>query len=110
MRRRLGWRRELGIFAAAYLLYQVVRILSRGDPTDALANAHRVFDAESVLGLDIEAPLQRALRPSVWLTALDWVYLAAQTVALVAGLVAVYLLSRRVYAILRTTIVASWLV
>jgi PAP2 superfamily len=105
----VGWRGEALLFGLAYLTYQAARTLSRGSAPDALADAHRVIGAERALGLDVEGPIQRALLGTPWLTALDWVYLAAQSVALAAGVLFVYHAAPHVYRVLRTTMLTTWL-
>jgi membrane-associated phospholipid phosphatase len=97
------------LFALAYLAYEGARALSRGTDATAMADAHRVLGAERALGLAVEGPIQRAFLGTPWLDALDWVYLAAQSVALVAALIVVYRASRSVYRLLRTTLLTTWL-
>jgi len=103
-----GWWREVALFALAYLAYQAARVAIQGDAADALGNARRVFDAQARLGLGVERSVQDALLGTPWLAMLDWIYLAAQTVVLAAGVVFVYRANRRVYRVLRTTLVATW--
>ena len=105
-----GWRRELVLFVSAYLIYQAARVAIRGDATDALDNARHVFDAQQRLGLGVEKAVQDALLGTPWLAMLDWVYLGAQTVVLIAGVVFVYRTSPRVYRMLRTTLLTTWVV
>ncbi|MGD9695660.1 MAG: phosphatase PAP2 family protein [Thermoleophilia bacterium] len=104
-----GWRGEALVFALAVLAYQGGRVFTRGGADLAVDNAHRVLGLERALGIDVEAGLQRHLVGTVWLDALDWVYLLAQQVILAAGLLAIYALSRRVYRVLRTTVLVTWL-
>jgi membrane-associated phospholipid phosphatase len=104
-----GWRAEALLFGLAFLAYQGARALGRGSPEQALAHAHQVLGAEAALGIDVEGSVQGALLGTPWLSALDWVYLAAQSVALAAGIVLVYRASRPVYRVLRTTLLATWL-
>jgi hypothetical protein len=104
-----GWRGEALLFGLALLAYQGARALTRGDTSDALANADRVFGLERALGIDVEGALQGALLGTPWLTILDWVYLLAQQAILAVGIVYVYRASRPVYRILRTTLLATWL-
>ena len=105
-----GWRRELVLFVSAYLIYQAARVSIRGDATDALENARHVLDAQQRLGLGVEKAVQDALLGTPWLAMLDWVYLGAQTVVLIAGVVFVYRTSPRVYRMLRTTLLTTWVV
>jgi membrane-associated phospholipid phosphatase len=105
---RLGWLREVLLLVLADAVYEVCRGLSRGSASAALADAHRVAGAERAVGLDIEGSVQHAFSGTPWLTALDWVYLGAQSFVAFAGVVLVYRLSRRVYRVLRTTLIATW--
>jgi hypothetical protein len=104
------WVREGLIFLAAYLVYELARTLGTGSPSEAVANAHRVLGLERGAGLDVERSVQGALAGTPWMVLLDWVYLAAQTVALAAALVLVYRRSPRVYRTLRTTLIGAWAV
>jgi hypothetical protein len=107
--RLAGWRVEALLFGLACLAYQGARAVGRGSAEDALSHAHQVLGAERELGIDVEGSVQGALLGTPWLSALDWVYLAAQSVALVAGIVLVYRASRPAYRLLRTTLLATWL-
>jgi PAP2 superfamily protein len=67
-----------------------------------------VAGAERALGLNVEGALQQAFLDTPWLTALDWVHLAAQSAALAAGIIFVYRARRSAYRVLRTTLLATW--
>ena len=82
--------------------------LGTGSRPEAVANAHRVLGLERWAGLDLEGGVQGALAGTPWMVLLDWVYLAAQTVALAGALVFVYRRSPPVYRALRTTLIATW--
>lgn len=103
-----GWPTEMALFGLALLAYEAARAVTRGSTPDALANAHRVFDLEASLDINIEAGLQDALLGTPWLSALDWVYLLAQQAILAIGIIYVYRASRPVYRTLRTTLLATW--
>lgn len=103
-----GWWREVALFALAYLGYQAARVAIRGDAAEALGNARWIFGAQARLGLGVERSVQDALLGTPWLAMLDWVYLGAQTAVLAAGVVFVYRANRRVYRVLRTTLLATW--
>ena len=107
--RLAGWPAEVALFGLALLAYQGARAVTRGSTPDALANAHRVFDLETSLGINVEARLQGALLGTPWLSALDRVYLLAQQAILAVGIIYVYRASRPVYRTLRTTLLATWL-
>jgi hypothetical protein len=109
-RRRLaGWRGEALLFGLALIAYQGARAVGRGSLADALDHAHQVIAAERALGVDLEGPVQAALVGTPWLSALDWIYLAAQSVVLAGGIVLVYRASRPVYRLLRTTLLTTWM-
>jgi hypothetical protein len=103
-------RRELALFGLAYLVYLTGRWLTAGDHATAVAHAHRVLSAERSLGVSIERPVQQAFDVDVARTVFSYVYLAAQLVVVPCALVATYRSSRRVYRVLRDTIVATWLI
>ena len=105
-----GWGREALVFAAAYLVYQLCRTVATGAEPLAVENAHRVLGAEAALGIDVEAAAQSALDGTIWLTALSWVYLAAQPVVIPLAVVWVYRRSAPVYRVLRNTLIAGWMV
>lgn len=105
-----GWGREALVFAAAYVVYQLCRTLATGAEPLAVANAHRVLDAEAALGIDVEVAAQNAFDGTIWLTALSWVYLLAQPVVIPLVVVWVYRRSERVYRVLRDTLIAGWMV
>jgi membrane-associated phospholipid phosphatase len=94
---------------AAYVLYEGTRTLATGSPSTALTNAGRVFGMERDLGLDIEASVQRAFHGTIWMSAMDWVYLAAQALIFPLAVVLVYKLSRPVYRVLRNALLGGWL-
>lgn len=105
-----GWVREALIFLSAYLLYELARTLGTGSRSEAVANAHRVLGLERGAGLDLEGGVQGALAGTPWMVLLDWVYLAAQTLALAGALVFAYRRSPPVYRALRTTLIGAWAV
>jgi hypothetical protein len=104
-----GWRREALVFLAAYLVYELTRSLSTGSLRTAVGNAHRVMDVERATHVDIERAVQHAFLGTPWIRGLDWLYLAAQSVALTIGIVLVYRRSRPVYRVLRGTVIATWM-
>jgi hypothetical protein len=108
-RRRLLWWREVLIFAAAYLAYEALRWLGTGAKPIAVENAKHLFDLENSMGIAFEAGLQRALDGTTILWAMGWIYLAAQTLALIAGVVTCFFLAPRVYRRLRNTLIVMWM-
>ena len=102
-------RRELILFAAAYLLYVAARWLFVGDPATARANAGQLLDLERWSGIDVEGSIQRALSADLMATALSGVYLAAQLVVLPMALVVLYHFARPIYRTARSTVIATWM-
>jgi membrane-associated phospholipid phosphatase len=99
-------RRELALFAAAYLLYNAGRGITSGELDLAIANANWVLDAQG--GASIERSVQDAFG-GAWLFVLSHVYLAAQIVVLPGVLIAMYRWAPRIYARLRATVIATWM-
>ncbi len=75
-----GWRRQLALFAGAYLLYTLGRYVAIGDYRSAVRHADLIVDAEHALGIAVERSTQEALRGTAWLWLLNHLYLAAQLV------------------------------
>ncbi len=104
-----GAKKQIGIFALAYLLYSAARWLTVGDLGVAKANADWILDFEHHLGVASEASVQTALTGSWILWLLNHLYLAAQLVVLPGALVFLYHRSQPLYERLRNTILATWL-
>ena len=102
-------RRELALFAGAYVLYDAARWVFVGRAPVALGHADRIIDLERSLHVGVESSVQRALDPPVvgWLLAN--VYLAAQFVVLPGALIWLYHRSSPVYRQLRSTVIGAWL-
>jgi PAP2 superfamily len=81
-----GWRRQLLLFAAAYLAYSLGRFVALGDEPVATANARWIVDLEDTLELGVEGGVQRALDSGVVMWLLNHAYLAAQPLAAVPSL------------------------
>jgi membrane-associated phospholipid phosphatase len=103
-------RKQIGIFALAYLLYSAARYLTVGDLGAAKANADWILDLEHHLGVADEASVQTALTGTWVLWLLNHLYLAAQLVVLPGSLIFLYHRSRPLYERLRNTILATWLI
>jgi hypothetical protein len=105
-----GWRRQVGLFAAAYLAYSAARWIAVGDLATAREHADRILDLERDLNADIESAVQEGLTgtPLLWL--LNHLYLLAQLVVVPGALVWLYRKDRPVYRRLRDTVLATWLV
>jgi hypothetical protein len=100
-------RTQLGLFAAAYLLYLIGRWVTGGDMDAALDHAAWVIDFEG--GVGMERAVQRALDRGVSTWLLSNVYLAAQLAVLPGSLVWLYRRAPAVYVRLRDTVLATWL-
>jgi hypothetical protein len=101
-------RAQLGIFLIAYLLYSAARFVTIGDLGIAQANADWIMDLERNLDVGVEATVQQALTGTWVLWLLNHLYLAAQLVVLPGSLIFLYRRSRPLYARLRNTILATW--
>lgn len=110
---RLGdrdWPRQLLIFLAAYLLYEIARWLTTGSSVTAAANAYRVLRIEGDVGLDLESTVQQALVSLPVMTILNYVYLAAQLAVVPLTLVWLYRRQRGSYLLLRNVVLGTWLI
>jgi len=99
----------VGVFVLAYVVYSIARWLTVGELPSAVANAHWIVDLERSVAVDVEGPVQDGLTGSVALWILNHLYLAAQLVVLPGTLYLLYRKSRRAYARLRNTVLATWL-
>ena len=102
----MKWRRELMLFAAAYVLYNAGRGFTDGDMDLAIANANWVLDVQG--GAGVERSVQDALG-GIWMTLLSHIYLAAQIVVLPGALMAIYRWAPTVYPRLRDTVITTWM-
>ena len=105
-----GWRRQVGLFAGAYLAYSAARWLCVGDLETARDHAHWIADLERATFVDVEASVQDGLTgtPILWL--LNHLYLLAQLVVVPGALVWLYRCNRGLYRGLRDTVLATWLI
>ncbi|MDQ5832040.1 MAG: phosphatase PAP2 family protein, partial [Actinomycetota bacterium] len=90
-----GWLdafRQLGLFAAAYYLYRIVRGLVDGRADLAFENARALVDIERALGLFFEPGLQAWTASQGWLlTGANWLYVNSHFVITTTFLVWLYL-------------------
>jgi hypothetical protein len=108
-RTRHRWRVEIGLFVAAWAIYDLARWVAVGELGPATAHAHWVLDVERASGVAVERSVQHALDGGVAVFLLSNIYLAAQLVVLPGALVYLYRRSPAVYARLRDTVLATWL-
>jgi len=103
-------RRQLGLFLAAYAIYDLGRWIAHGEIGPATDNARWVLDLERGIGVAVEHSVQHALDHGAVMWGLSNVYLAAQLAVLPGSLVYLYRRAPEVYARLRDTVLATWLI
>src|SRR3954451_8136333 len=103
-------RAQLGLFLLAYAVYTVARFFTIGDLSDAMGNAHWIVDVENTFHLGFEASVQQALDGTWVIWVLNRLYLLAQLGVIPAALIFLYHRSQALYASLRNTILATWLI
>lgn len=108
--RAIGRRPELALFVAAYLLYTAARWIFGGHLAEGREHADRIIGLERSAHVAIEGSLQRALDAGAPSWLLSNVYLAAQLVVLPGALIWLYRRSPPVYRVLRSTVIATWLI
>jgi membrane-associated phospholipid phosphatase len=107
---RTGWRTELALFGAAYVVYTLARWVFVGDLEEAREHARWIFELEEDAGIAVEASVQRALDSGAATWLLSHLYLAAQLVVVPGALLWLYRRSAPAYRPLRNTVVATWLI
>ena len=105
-----GWRRQLALFGAAYLFYNLARWVFAGDLVPAREHARWIVELERTAGVAVEGSVQRALDSGAGSWVLSNVYLAAQFVVVPGALIWFYRRSPEVYRGLRNTLLATWLI
>jgi membrane-associated phospholipid phosphatase len=118
MRRRLrfiearvlprGWTdvvRQLLLFLAAYVLYQVVRgLIDTGNAYKPFGNATKIIDTERLLHVFIEPSVQAWASNAHWLMDVaDWTYLNAHYFVTLGALVFIYLRRNDSFYFVRNT-------
>jgi len=104
-----GWGdlgRQLAIFAALDLAYELSRTLAVGDRSTALRHAHSIVNTERSLGLFHELDLQQwALHaPSIVMSVANWTYFNCQFTLTFGFVLFVYLRRHEYYTRLRNLI------
>lgn len=102
-------RMQIGLFLLAYVVYTVARFFTIGDLADATQNAHWIVDLQNAVGLGVESSVQNAVDGTWVLWVLNRLYLIAQLGVIPAVLIFLYNRSWAIYATLRNTILATWL-
>src|SRR4051794_23936928 len=103
-------RAQIGLFLLAYAVYTVARFFTIGDLSDAMGNAHWIVDVENTFHVGFEASVQHALDGTWVIWVLNRLYLLAQLGVIPAALIFLYNRSHAIYATLRNTILATWLI
>lgn len=107
-RRRHSGRRELGLFALAYLTYFGVRALTQGSVPRAVSDALGVMRLERLLGIDVEQPVQALIGGSHTLVDLaNGLYIWGHWPLLLVGGVLLFRLAPRHYYRLRSVCLLS---
>jgi PAP2 superfamily len=106
----LRWQAQLGLFAIAYAVYNLARVVVVGDLDTAKDNAQWVLDLEHDFGFAVEHSVQDAFDGAVAAWLLSNVYLAAQLAVLPGALIWLYRRSPGVYRRLRDTVLATWMI
>jgi hypothetical protein len=106
-----GWLdlvRQLALFGAAYAGYGLVRGLVEGRATTAFRHALDLIRIEQGLHLFVEPSVQAwASGSHVFMYALSWVYVNAQTTVTVGALVYLYLLHNRSFYFVRNMLLIA---
>ena len=105
-----GWRRQLALFLAAYVFYNLARWVFAGDIVPAREHARWIVEGEQATGVAVEGSVQRALDSGAASWLLSNVYLAAQFVVVPGALIWFYRRSPHVYRGLRNTLLATWVI
>jgi hypothetical protein len=102
-------RTQIGVFVLAYLVYSVARFFTIGDLPSAKDHADWIVGVERSLNVGVEASVQQALSGSWAIWVLNHLYLIAQLGVLPGALIFLYHRAPALYATLRNTILATWL-
>jgi hypothetical protein len=102
-------RLQIGLFLLAYVVYTAARFVTIGDLGAAQAHAAWIVSFEHTFHLGVEASVQQALNGSWMIWILNRLYLLAQMFVIPAVLIFLYNRSFAIYATLRNTILATWL-
>src|SRR3954469_16941846 len=101
---------QIGLFLLAYIVYSAARFVTIGDLDAARGNAAWIVGLERSAGVGVEASVQHAFNGSFAIWILNRLYLIAQLGVIPAVLIFLYHRSYAIYATLRNTIIATWLI
>src|SRR3954453_8154984 len=102
-------RAQIGLFLLAYVVYTVARFFTIGDLASAKDHADWIVGFENTFHVGFEASVQHALDGTWVIWVLNRLYLLAQLGVIPAALIFLYNRSFAIYATLRNTILATWL-
>jgi hypothetical protein len=102
-------RAQIGLFLLAYIVYTAARFVTIGDEVSAVDNAHWIVNLQNSLHIGVEASVQGAFDGSWLMWVFNRLYLLAQLGVIPAALIFLYNRSWQLYATLRNTILATWL-
>src|SRR3954447_7808748 len=101
---------QVGLFVLAYIVYSAARFVTIGDFDAARGNAAWIVGLERSAGVGVEASVQHAFNGTIAIWVLNRLYLIAQLGVIPAVLIFLYHRSYAIYATLRNTIIATWLI
>src|SRR4051794_19387680 len=103
-------RLQIGLFLLAYIVYSAARFVTIGDLPSAKDHAAWIVGVEHTFHVGFEASVQHALDGTWLIWVLNRLYLLAQLGVMPAALIFLYHRSQSLYASLRNTILATWLI
>ncbi len=101
---------QIGLFLAAYAIYTAARFVTIGDLNSATAHADWIVGLERSIGVGVEGSVQHAFDGTFAIWVLNRLYLVAQMGVIPVVLIFLYHRSYAIYATLRNTILATWLI
>src|SRR5512145_2950106 len=105
---RVGILHEVVLVGAAILAYFGIRNVTAGSPDEAFANARDVVRMEDVLGIDWEGSIQGAVVGTDELVTLaNWIYIWGHWPVILGTAIALYLVRRDRYYVLRNALFVS---
>jgi hypothetical protein len=99
---------QLVLVAVAAVFYFLVRGLTQGDESTAIAHAHSILRFERFLRLDVELGIQNLVLPHRELiTIANWIYMWGHWPVIATALLALYVKDRKHYVLLRNAMFLS---
>src|SRR3954452_24265750 len=103
-------RAQIGLFLFAYLVYSGARFFTVGDLPSARDHADWIVNLEHSTHTGVESSVQAAFAGTWMIWVLNHLYLVAQLGVIPAVLIFLYKRNPAIYATLRNTILATWLI